>query len=207
MLPFPAPVLEETHPNTQWFTTAGDSEFIVNSIMEISAPRSSAVEIAELTAGSPMAIEDAQELLLEYGRFVVAQQGVARFCFGSLEKEAHALPISYLEQGGGCLLARVDGKPAGFVAWRAMPSAPTPNAWELKRLWVRPFARGLGLGRSLTLEVLDRAAKAGRQAVYLDTVPESMATAHQLYIELGFTPCAQYNDNPVEGLAYLVKLL
>jgi len=34
-----------------------------------------------------------------------------------------------------------------------------------------------------------------------------MAAAHRLYLEMGFAPCAQYNDNPVEGLAYLVKSL
>lgn len=105
-------------------------------------------------------------------------------------------------------MARSSDEPAGFVAWRALHSTNLrPDAWELKRLWVRSSARGLGLGRALTLAVLDRAAKAGRKAVYLDTVPEAMAAAHQLYLELGFTQCARYNDNRVEGLEYLVKYL
>jgi ribosomal protein S18 acetylase RimI-like enzyme len=77
----------------------------------------------------------------------------------------------------------------------------------LKRLWVRPAARGLILGRALTQAVLDRAVAAGRKAVYLDTAPASMAAAHRIYLELGFEPCAPYNDNPVEGLAYLRKSL
>jgi ribosomal protein S18 acetylase RimI-like enzyme len=175
--------------------------------MATSPTQSRAIEFVELVAASSSTIAEARELLLEYGRFVVAQPGVARFCFGSLEKEAERLPVSYQEQGGGCLMARAGAEPAGFVAWRALDSTGKPDAWELKRLWVRPSARGLGLGRALTLAVLDRAVKAGRKAVYLDTVPESMAAAHQLYIELGFTPCRQYNDNPVEGLAYLVKYL
>ena len=174
--------------------------------MATSSPQSSAIEFIEPTAGSTTRAE-ARDLLLEYGRFVVSQPGVVRFCFGSLEKEAERLPNSYLDQGGGCLLARVGTHPGGFVAWRALPFTATPDAWELKRLWVRPSARGLGLGRALTLAVLERAAKAGRRAVYLDTVPESMTTAHQLYLQMGFTPCAPYNDNPVQGLAYLVKYL
>jgi ribosomal protein S18 acetylase RimI-like enzyme len=174
--------------------------------MATSAPPPGTIEFVELAVGSS-AIADARELLLEYGRFVVAEPGVARFCFGSLEKEAERLPVGYLEQGGGCLMACIEGKPAGFVAWRALPESVAQDAWELKRLWVRSFARGRGLGRVLTLEVLDRAAKAERKAIYLDTVPESMAAAHQLYRELGFTPCAKYNENPVEGLAYLVKFL
>jgi hypothetical protein len=34
-----------------------------------------------------------------------------------------------------------------------------------------------------------------------------MPEAHRLYLDLGFEPCAPYNDNPVEGLAYLSKSL
>lgn len=164
--------------------------------------------IEELTAGHPAAlIAEAREMLLEYGRFVISQPGVARFCFGSLEKEAARLPLSYIEQGGGSLVAHVKGQLIGFVAWRTVPAAVAADAWELKRLWVRPGGRGLGLGRALTQAVLDRAVASQRRAVYLDTVPEAMAAAHRLYLELGFVPCAPYNDNPVDGLAYLVKYL
>jgi len=162
-------------------------------------------EIAPTASNSTLA--QAQALLLEYGRFVVAQSGVARFCFGSLEKEAARLPQAYQEQGGGCLMAHANGQPAGFIAWRAIPASVASNAWELKRLWVRPIARGLSLGRILTQAVLDRAVAAGCRTVYLDTVPEAMPEAHRLYLDLGFEPCAPYNDNPVEGLAYLSKSL
>lgn len=168
------------------------------------------VRIEEITTGSAETIlANARALLLEYGRFVIAQPGAARFCFGSLETEAERLPLSYHEQGGGCLIAYVDGHPAGFVAWRALEPSPAvvPDAWEMKRLWVRPEARGLHLGQALTQAILDRSVAAGRRAMYLDTAPASMGTAHQMYLALGFQPCAAYNDNPVEGLAYLVKVL
>ena len=122
-------------------------------------------------------LNQARELLLEYGRFVIAQPEAGRFCFSSLEKEAAGLPESYRQQGGGCLLAYADGKPAGFVAWRALPDSTAPSAWEMKRLWVRPTARGLGLGKTLTVAVLDRARAAGRTAIYLDTAPAAMGSA------------------------------
>jgi ribosomal protein S18 acetylase RimI-like enzyme len=164
--------------------------------------------LEEITATAPeTTLAEARQLLLEYGRFVIAQPGAARFCFGSLEKEAARIPLSFHEQGGGCLVARVNHEPAGFIAWRALPDSVSPDAWELKRLWVRPIGRGLGLGRSLTKAVLERAVAAHRKAVYLDTAPASMAAAHRIYLALGFNPCAPYNDNPVEGLAYLVKYL
>ena len=152
-------------------------------------------------------LAQARELLLEYGRFVIAQPGAARFCFGTLEQEAARLPHSYLEQSGGSLVACVDSQPAGFVAWRTLPSTVAPDAWELKRLWVRPVARGLALGRTLTQSVINRAIAAGQTAIYLDTAPAAMAAAHRLYLDLGFAPCPPYNDNPVEGLAWLRKSL
>lgn len=186
----------------------------------MTAGDSKSVTIVELTlTSSPDEIAEARELLLEYGRFVIAQPGAAQFCFGSLEKEAERLPASYLDQGGGCFLAHANGQPAGFVAWRDMPEsavpistadtpAPAPvPAWELKRLWVRPQARGLRLGRTLTEAVLDRARNAGRRSIYLDTAPQSMGTAYRLYLAMGFVSCEKYNDNPVEGLSYLVKQL
>ena len=181
---------------------------VINSGMQLGETGSTNFTIDEVGASaSTVIIAQARDLLLEYGRFVVAQPGAARFCFGSLEKEAADLPQSYLEQSGGCLIAHVSAEPAGFVAWRALPASVESNAWELKRLWVRPGARGLSLGRSLSLAVLDRAVAAGRQAIYLDTAPASMAAAHRLYLELGFKPCLPYNDNPVEGLAWLRKSL
>jgi putative acetyltransferase len=154
---------------------------------------------------SETTLAHARELLVEYGRFVIAQPGAARFCFSSLEEEAARLPLSYREQGGGCLVAYARSEPAGFIAWRELPQSVAPNAWELKRLWVRPAARGLSLGRVLTHAVLDRALAASRKSVFLDTAPASMAAAVGIYQSLGFEPCAPYNDNPVEGLMYLRK--
>jgi len=176
--------------------------------MDTSETESPPLYLEEIaTTASSSTLTQAQALLLEYGRFVVSQPGVARFCFRSLEAEAARLPQAYEEQGGGCLMAHAYGQPAGFIAWRAIPAPVASNAWELKRLWVRPAARGLSLGRLLTQAVLDRAVAAGCRSVYLDTVPEAMPAAHRLYLDLGFEPCAPYNDNPVEGLAYLRKSL
>jgi GNAT superfamily N-acetyltransferase len=168
------------------------------------------LRLEELAPTTPEpALAQARDLVVEYGRFVIAQPGAARFCFGSLEKEAARLPTSYHEQGGGSLLALVNEEPAGFIAWRALAPSPAvvPDAWELKRLWVRPVARGLGLGRLLTQSVLDRAIAADRKAVYLDTAPAAMAAAHRVYLDLGFQACSVYNDNPVEGIIFLVKFL
>jgi GNAT superfamily N-acetyltransferase len=181
------------------------------------------VEILELSAATPAArVEAARELLLEYGEFVLAQPSVSGFCYGSLREEADGLPSSYIRQGGGSLLALVRGEAAGFVAWRALTTPPAePHCWELKRLWVRSAARGIALGQLLTQAVIDRARAVGQKcgvpgdrssslgckAIYLDTVPQAMAAAHRLYLEMGFVPCAAYNDSRLEGLIWMVKFL
>ena len=166
------------------------------------------IRIQELRADSAAkTLADARELLLEYGQFVISRPGTAGFCYGSLEQEAAGLPSSYLEQQGGCLLATHGDASVGFVAWRVLPSLAAIEAWELKRLWVRPAGRGLGMGKALTEAVLDRAVAAGRRAIFLDTVVESMGAAYRLYRQLGFQKCEAYNDNPVDGLTYLVKYL
>jgi putative acetyltransferase len=166
------------------------------------------VHLQEITAASTQStLAQARQLLLEYGRFVLAQPGAGHFCFGSLEKEAADLPFSFLEQGGGSLVAFAQDLPAGFVAWRALPAAVAPNACEMKRLWVRSASRGLSLGRTLALAVMERARTRGYVSIYLDTAPDSMAAAHRLYLDLGFEPCTQYNGNPVEGIAYLSRKL
>jgi GNAT superfamily N-acetyltransferase len=166
------------------------------------------VTILDLTPASDAdLIAAARHLLLDYGRFVISHPAAARFCFASLEQEAANLPNSYNDIGGGSLIALIAGQPSGLVAWRPAPGPLAAQSWELKRLWVPPSARGAGLGRILTQAVLDRAHAARRTAVYLDTVPDAMPAAHRLYLDMGFTPCAAYNDNPVEHLAWLVKYL
>ena len=178
--------------------------------MVSSAASPKSIHLEQLGPGtSHSLLAHARQLLLEYGQFVIAQPGAARFCYGSLEKEAAGLPSSYIHQGGGFLVATLGTEPVACVAWRelAPTSVVVPNAWEMKRLWVSPSGRGHNLGRILTQAVLDRAAAAHRSAVYLDTAPASMGAAHQLYLAMGFEPSPAYNDNPVEGLAYLVKFI
>lgn len=164
--------------------------------------------IEELTRDSATGtIEVARDLLLEYGRFVQAQPNVASFCFGALEQEAARLPESYWEQGGGALLARLGDFPAGFVAWRSLPGAELASAWELKRLWARPEARGSGLGRKMVEAVEERARTAGKSLLLLDTAPEAMPVAHRLYLQMGFVERAPYNGPALSGIAYLGKQL
>jgi GNAT superfamily N-acetyltransferase len=150
-------------------------------------------------------IQQSRDLLTEYGEFLQSRPEAAHVCFGSLAQETARLPMSYEEQGGGVLLAHSHDSPVGLVAWRIVPGPSSPHSWEIKRLWVRPAARGIGLGRRRTQAILDRARAAARHAVYLDTIPAAMPEALSLYLQMGFTPCAPYAGPAEQGVAYLVK--
>jgi GNAT superfamily N-acetyltransferase len=166
------------------------------------------VTLHELTADCPAATLTAgKELLLEYGRFVASHPSVASFCFGALEGEAAGLPHRYISQGGGAIVAFVGDVPTGFVAWRSLPAPELASAWELKRLWIRPEARGAGIGRALIQQVLDRAHAKGKTVVLLDTAPEVMSVAHRLYLQMGFVECPPYNSSSSDGIIYMRKSL
>lgn len=108
-------------------------------------------------------------------------------CFQGFEAELAGLPGAYAPPRGQMLLARAarDGRLIGLVALRPVPAAP--DLCEMKRLYVSPAARGLGLGRSLALAVMDEARRLGYGRMRLDTLP-SMTEAQALYRALGFTP-------------------
>jgi len=104
--------------------------------------------------------------------------------------------------GGGLLLATVDGELAGCCAMRPLDSVDYTNACEMKRLFVRPAFRGLQLGRMLAERILDSARLAGYACILLDTL-DDMESARALYQELGFEEIPPYYFNPIAGAHYL----
>jgi putative acetyltransferase len=76
----------------------------------------------------------------------------------------------------------------------------------MKRLYVKPDFRGLGLGRLLTETVLTAAVERGYRRICLDTLP-SMISAIELYRRLGFVEVESYCHNPVPGAMFFAKEL
>jgi putative acetyltransferase len=62
--------------------------------------------------------------------------------------------------------------------------------------------RGSGLGKLLTLRIIEEARKRVYARIRLDTVP-LMTPAIALYRSLGFKPIAPYRFNPIEGALFL----
>ncbi len=123
-------------------------------------------------------------------------------CFQHFDAELATLPGDYDAPRGELLLARIDGLAMGCCALRPLDSSDYPNAAEMKRLYVRPAARGFGLGRLLSEAILDAAQRAGYSSVLLDTLDE-MEAARALYQDLGFEEIPPYYLSPVRGTHYL----
>lgn len=146
-----------------------------------------------LDASTAAEVAEAKRLFLEY-----ADSLGFSLCFQGFDRELAELPGKYARPAGRLLLARSGEESAGCVALRPLQ----PDVAEMKRLYVRPPFRGLGLGRLLAKTVAAEAREIGYHWLYLDTLPQ-MKEAIPLYRSMGFTEIPPYYDNPVEGGVFM----
>jgi GNAT superfamily N-acetyltransferase len=152
-------------------------------------PTSPAIE----RAADPEDVEAVRRLFVEYQESL----GVD-LCFQGFDRELAELPGDYTPPGGRLLIARDDGAAVACVALRRLDAATC----EMKRLYVQPSHRGLGLGRALAEAVISEARLTGYERMRLDTLP-SMSEAAVLYERLGFRDIEPYTENPVPGARFL----
>jgi DNA-binding MarR family transcriptional regulator/GNAT superfamily N-acetyltransferase len=88
-------------------------------------------------------------------------------------------------------VAHLRGEPVGCGALKFHDHKPA----ELKRMWVAPPARGLGLGRRLLRELERDAGRAGATAVRLET-NRALSEAINLYRQAGYREVDPFNDEP-----------
>jgi len=102
---------------------------------------------------------------------------------------------------GLLVIARLRGRAIGCGALKFHRRAPT----ELKRMWVSPDARGLGIGRRLLIDLERRAREAGARVVRLET-NRSLKEAIQLYRRSGYREVKAFNDEPYAHLWFEKRL-
>ncbi len=158
---------------------------------EVAAP------ITPVTPSGDAQIDQTRSLFVEYGQSLSVD-----LCFQNFTDELRTLPGEYSEPRGALLVVMVGDEMAGCCAMRPLDTVDYANACELKRLYVRPAFRGLGLGRLLAEGILDAARLADYDCVLLDTL-DDMEAARALYEDLGFKEIPPFYFNPIAGSHYL----
>lgn len=150
-----------------------------------------------VVARTPAQIDEARAIFRDYAASLPVSLDFQHF-----DDELASLPGAYAEPDGLLLLAVVNGAVAGCVALRALSGVDEADACEMKRLFVRPAYRGLGLGRILAQALVAHAREAGHSAMYLDTL-DDMEVARELYASIGFVEVPPFYFNPLPGAHYL----
>lgn len=107
----------------------------------------------------------------------------------ALTVSAH--PEELVPPRGQFVIARLDDVAVGCGALKITDG----GYGELKRMWVSPSARGLGIGQRLLRALEEQAASAGVEVLRLDT-HGSLIEARELYVRNGYTETPPYNANP-----------
>ncbi len=102
---------------------------------------------------------------------------------------------------GVFLIARKDHTLIGCGALKRSQ----PGIGEIKRLWVAPCARGMGLGRKLMDALESEARQLGMESVRLDT-NRSLTEARALYLKNGYVEIPRFNDDPYPDFFFEKKL-
>ena len=140
---------------------------------------------------------------------------VARYCLGQYYEELNARFEQGFEVGrsrdpdrakmtpprGGFLVVLSDGLPIGCGALCGDGS----HVAEVKRVWVAPCARGLGVAQRLMGAIEDLAREYGVRELRLDT-NKALKEAARFYLGLGWTPIPRFNDDPYADLFFAKAL-
>ena len=122
--------------------------------------------------------------------------------FQNIEEELKNPEHKYTTPQGEILVVVDHDKVLGMVAYHRHSDVRC----EMKRLYVRPDARGMHLGNTLVAEILAHAKNAGYKEMVLDTI-EPLKAAISLYKKHGFEECEAYYHNPMDDVIYMRKQL
>ncbi|MCF0052558.1 GNAT family N-acetyltransferase [Dyadobacter sp. LJ53] len=141
--------------------------------------------------------EQAKELFIEYAHSLEID-----LSFQNFSGELESVRLQYDKPTGALLLVYQDGSLAGCAGIRRLDG----EIAELKRMYVRPDFRGLGIGKELLKRAIATAAGIGYKKIRLDTL-SSMTKARSLYESFGFEPIDPYYFNPIEETIYMERVI
>ncbi len=142
-------------------------------------------------------LEAIKKLFLDYG-----QSRNFDGAMGNFQYEIDNLPYRYHKPSGTLLLLKYQGQAAGCVAVQDLDGP----ICEMKRLYLDPEYRGLGLGKILINLICQQAINLGYQKMRLDTfrVFESAVAAYQ---KMGFYEIPPYQKYEMDHILFFEKVL
>jgi GNAT superfamily N-acetyltransferase len=144
-------------------------------------------------ATTPEAYEAARQLMIEYMDMVLGEDCAT--AGGGIEAELANYPASYMPPHHLLFVSYQAQLPCGVIALKPISA----ESAEIKRLYVRPSARGHGVAEALMRRLMDVAKQGGHHTLYLDSL-HRFAPAQRLYEKLGFTYCEPYDPNTTEAM-------
>jgi len=160
--------------------------------------------IRPATTGDIPAVRD---MVREYTDWIALD-----LAFQEIDGELAGLPGKYAPPGGALFVAADGNDLVGMIALRPLDERASPahagsaQAVEMKRLFVRPGARGQGLAKQLIAQVIEEARRLGYVEIRLDTLP-MMGDAQALYAAMGFADIEAYYETPIAGTRFMAKRL
>jgi putative acetyltransferase len=139
-----------------------------------------------------------RDLVVEYARSLPFALD-----FQNFDEELALLPAPYLRPRGLQLLVEDKGEAIGVGAYRPLDD----EVAEIKRMYVRPVARGRGVGSALLDMLIARASGDGYARVRLDSHRASMRSAIGLYRSRGFVEIDAYGPDLDGALVFFEKTL
>jgi GNAT superfamily N-acetyltransferase len=141
---------------------------------------------------SNLIIDD--ELITSHGALSVYHAAIDELArrYDGFDEEIHLQAQEMLPPRGLFLVARADGHPVGGVGVRPIGDDALMLG-EVKRLWVRPDQRRLGVAAKLMIALVERARQSGFSQLYLETgdaQPEALA----LYQKIDWAPVEKFPD-------------
>ena len=155
------------------------------------------LDIQKVTTEGP-ALESIKSLFKAY-----LQELNEDLCFQSFDSEIENPLFKYSAPTGALFIAFYNAAPVGCIALQPLHETQT---CEMKRLYVVPDCRKLGVGDALVQVLLQEAQTLGYTTMKLDTL-ERLQAALKLYLKYGFETVTAYYDNPLPGVVYMQKNL
>lgn len=156
-------------------------------------------------ASGPADLDAVRQLCWEYRDYLLGHSDEVRravllsYGLESYRALMNSLAEKHARPNGIILLAEHGGMPVACGMYQPLSDTDA----EIKRVYVRPEARGTGTGRHLSQALIAQTRADGFSRVFLDT-SRRFTDAQRLYESLGFRARGEYRDLPAGMAEFLV---